>query len=112
MLPLLHSTDITVTFGHSGFLPKSKYHKKSDIAYILSQTTLTYKDIFLFNLLRSDTQQFGARLSGLECGRESQNYNGGASGIRASLVKSYKRLITPPPRRARVTDVAAVDRYG
>ena len=29
--------------------------KKADIAYILSKESLTCKDIFLFNLLRSDT---------------------------------------------------------
>ena len=30
--------------------------RKSDVAYMLSQTSLTCKDIFLFNLLRSDAE--------------------------------------------------------
>ena len=41
-------------FGSRRVLKSEVNSKKADIAYVLSQETLTCKDIFLFNLLRSD----------------------------------------------------------
>ena len=41
-------------FGSRRVLKSEVNSKKADIAYILSQESLTCKDIFLFNLLRSD----------------------------------------------------------
>ena len=42
-------------FGSRRVLKSEVNTRKADIAYILSQESLTCKDIFLFNLLRSDT---------------------------------------------------------
>ena len=41
-------------FGSRRVLKSEVNSRKSDIAYVLSQESLTCKDIFLFNLLRSD----------------------------------------------------------
>ena len=41
-------------FGSRRVLKSEVNTRKSDIAYVLSQASLTCKDIFLFNLLRSD----------------------------------------------------------
>ena len=41
-------------FGTRRVLKSEVNSRKSDIAYVLSQESLTCKDIFLFNLLRSD----------------------------------------------------------
>ena len=42
-------------FGSRRVLQSEVNAKKSDIAYLLSKETLTCRDIFLFNLLRSDS---------------------------------------------------------
>ena len=43
-------------FGSRRVLKSELNARKVDMAYILAQETLTCKDIFLFNLLRSDTE--------------------------------------------------------
>ena len=43
-------------FGGRRVLKTEANSRKADIAYMLTQETLTCKDIFLFNLLRSDLE--------------------------------------------------------
>ena len=43
-------------FGARHVLKTEANSRKADIAYVLAQETLTCKDIFLFNLLRSDLE--------------------------------------------------------
>ena len=43
-------------FGARRVLKTEANSRKADIAYVLAQETLTCKDIFLFNLLRSDLE--------------------------------------------------------
>ena len=47
---------IRTQYGARRVLKSEVNTRKTDIAYVLAQETLTCKDIFLFNMLRSDTE--------------------------------------------------------